>query len=82
VGITTDPISLNDALFHRRELTLLATRNAVAADFIRILGLIRDGHIQTDTRITHRAAFEEFPTAFPEWLKPDSGLVKAVIEVG
>ena len=82
VGITTDPIPLNDALFHRRELTLLATRNAVAADFTRILGLIREGQIRTDTWITHRAAFAEMPAAFHGWLKSDSGLVKAVIEVG
>ena len=58
------------------------TRNAVAADFTRILGLIREGQIQTDTWITHRAAFAEMPAAFPEWLTSDSGLVKAVIEVG
>ena len=82
VGITTDPIALNDALFHRRELTLLATRNAVAADFTRILGMIREGQIRTDTWITHRAAFEEMPVAFPEWLKSDSGLVKALIGLG
>ena len=82
VGITTDPIPLNDALFHRRELTLLATRNAVAADFTRILSLIREGQIQTDAWITHRASFAETPRVFPEWLKPDSGLVKAVIQMG
>ena len=40
VGITTDAVPLNDALFHRRELTLLATRNALATDFKRILRLV------------------------------------------
>jgi len=32
VGITTTPVMLDDPLFHRRELTLLASRNALAAD--------------------------------------------------
>lgn len=81
VGITSEPVALPDPLFHRRELTLLATRNAVSADFVRILGLIRDGLIRTTPWITHRAPFLEVPEHFETWLKPDSGVVKAVIEM-
>jgi len=36
---------------HRRELTLLASRNAVAADFTRILSLIEEGKINTNAWI-------------------------------
>jgi 2-desacetyl-2-hydroxyethyl bacteriochlorophyllide A dehydrogenase len=81
VGITSEPVLLNDPLFHRRELTLLATRNAVAGDFTRILQLIRDGRIQTQPWISHRVAFPELPTAFPTLLKPESGMVKAVVNL-
>lgn len=79
VGITSEPVTLNDPLFHRRELSLMATRNAVPADFMRILGLIRDGRIQTSPWITHRARFEDVPATFGGWLRPDSGVVKAMI---
>ncbi|MEI6537746.1 MAG: zinc-binding alcohol dehydrogenase family protein, partial [Verrucomicrobiaceae bacterium] len=79
VGITPEPVPLNDPLFHRRELTLLASRNAVADDFTRIIGLIRDGSINTAPWITHRMAFGEVPVAFPKLLQPGSGVVKAVI---
>jgi alcohol dehydrogenase len=81
VGITSEPIALNDPLLHRRELTLLATRNAVASDFTRILQLIREGRIQTQPWITHRVGFEELPSAFPTLLKPESGMVKAVVQM-
>ena len=81
VGITTEPVTVNDALFHRREMTLLATRNALASDFTRILQLIRDGAINTQTWISHCATFEETPQAFPVWLKPESGVVKAMIHL-
>lgn len=81
VGITTEPVPLNDPLFHRRELTLLATRNAVAPDFTRIIALIRAGGINTRSWITHRVKFPAVPEAFPGLLKPDSGVVKAVIEM-
>ncbi len=81
VGITSEPVNLPDPLFHRRELTLLATRNAVASDFPRILGLIREGRIQTGPWITHRASFDVVPEVFDSWLEPGSGVVKAVIEL-
>ncbi|MCE9518709.1 MAG: zinc-binding alcohol dehydrogenase family protein [Verrucomicrobia bacterium] len=81
VGITTEPVPLNDPLFHRRELTLLASRNAVAADFTRIIGLIREGTINTQAWITHRLKFPEIPQSFPGLLEPGSGVVKAVIEM-
>ncbi len=81
VGITTEPVPLNDPLFHRRELTLLASRNAVAADFTRIIGLIRDEKINTQAWITHRLKFPTVPQSFPELLEPNSGVVKAVIKM-
>ena len=79
VGITTEPVALNDPLFHRRELTLLATRNAVSSDFTRILQLIREGRINTSAWISHRMKFADVPLAFPSLLARDSGVVKAMI---
>ena len=81
VGITSEPVTLDDPLFHRRELTLLATRNAVASDFTRILQLIREGRIQTQPWISHRIPFAEVPATFPTLLQPDSGMVKAIINM-
>lgn len=81
VGITKEPVLLDDPLFHRRELTLLASRNAVAADFPRILGLIESGQIDTRPWITHRCALSELSECMPAWVKPGSGVVKAVVAV-
>jgi alcohol dehydrogenase len=81
VGITKEPVLLDDPLFHRRELTLLASRNAVAADFARILSLIEEGKINTNAWISHRAEFDELPSAMAEWIEPTSGVVKAVVRV-
>jgi len=81
VGITTEPVLLNDALLHRRELTLITSRNAVPTDFTRIIGLIRDGMINTSAWITHRMKFDDVPSDFATLLKPESHVVKAVIEL-
>ncbi len=81
VGITTQEISFPHPLMHRRELTLLASRNALAPDFTRIIQLIEEGKIDTRPWITHHAGFDEVIGKFPSWLKPETGVIKAVVEV-
>ena len=82
VGITQQNLNFPHApAMHRRELTLLASRNALSSDFARIVDLIEKGTINTDPWITHHASFDEVPDAFPAWTDPESGVVKAVIHV-
>jgi len=81
VGITKEPVLIDDPLLHRRELTLLASRNAVAADFTRIIGLIETGRIDTRPWISHRASFDSLPEAFTGWIQPSSGVIKAMVEM-
>lgn len=81
VGITKEPVTIDDPLFHRRELTLLASRNAVAADFPRILGMIQEGVIDTRPWISHRCVFEELPGEMEGWLRPESRVIKAVVSL-
>ena len=82
VGITKEPVMIDDPLFHRRELTLFASRNAVTADFPRILGMIQSGQIDTRPWISHRCEFAELPGAMEGWLKPEARVIKAVVAVG
>lgn len=81
VGITTQEIKFAHPLMHRREMTLLASRNALSADFTRIVKLIEDGRIDTRPWITHHAPLEQMIGEFPKWLKPETGVVKAIVEV-
>jgi threonine dehydrogenase-like Zn-dependent dehydrogenase len=81
VGVTQEEIRFGHPLMHRRELTLLASRNAVSPDFTRIIQLIEDGKINTDTWITHHAALEEVPDVFPHWMNPENGVLKAMVSV-
>jgi len=82
VGITQEEITFPHApLMHRRELTLLASRNALPPDFTRIIQLIEDGQIDTRPWITHHASFDGLIGAFPRWLKPEAGVIKAIVRV-
>jgi 2-desacetyl-2-hydroxyethyl bacteriochlorophyllide A dehydrogenase len=79
VGLVQADITFNDPFFHRREITLFATRNALARDFTRIIGLMRSGAVDTRPWVTHRASAAEMIGAFPDWLKPETGVIKAVV---
>ena len=81
VGITTEEISFPHPVLHRREMNLLASRNALPRDFPRIIGLIEDGTIDTTPWITHQMAFEEVPERFDSLTRPETGVLKAIIEV-
>jgi alcohol dehydrogenase len=82
VGITQQEVSFPHApVMHRRELTLLASRNALPADFTRIIQLIEEGRIDTRPWITHHAEFEEMIGEFPRWLRPETGVIKAVVRL-
>ncbi|MFM7205853.1 MAG: zinc-binding alcohol dehydrogenase family protein [Planctomycetaceae bacterium] len=82
VGITQGEVAFPHApVMHRRELTILASRNALSRDFDRIIGLIENGSIDTRPWITHRLALADVPAAFPGLLAPTSGVIKAVVEM-
>lgn len=80
VGITQAEVSFPHApILHRRELTILASRNALPPDFTRIIRLIETGQIDTRPWITHQAGFDELIEVFPDWIKPETGVIKAVV---
>ena len=78
VGLFQGDVSFNDPNFHRRELTLLASRNAVPGNFREIIALIEAGRIDVTPWITHRFDLEDTPQRFPE-IAADAGVIKAVI---
>jgi 2-desacetyl-2-hydroxyethyl bacteriochlorophyllide A dehydrogenase len=81
VGITTDEVKFKHAVFHKCEGTLLCSRNALSKDFGNIIGLIEAGSIDTKPWITHRVNFEGLIDVFPSYTKPETGVIKAVVEI-
>ncbi|MCA9062067.1 MAG: zinc-binding alcohol dehydrogenase family protein [Planctomycetaceae bacterium] len=81
VGITTEEIKFRHPVLHRPEITLKASRNALPADFGRIIGLIEDGTISTTPWITHRTPLDQMIEQFDSFTRPETGVIKAIIEV-
>lgn len=81
VGLVQDDIRFHDPEFHRRELTLLATRNATPDDFQLVMRGIESGRVNVAPWITHRSGFDDFLETFPLWTQPATGVVKGVVEL-
>ena len=82
VSVVKGDISFVDADFHRKELTLLGSRNAVAADFEKVIAAIKSGAATPDNWITHRTTMQGAVKDLPYWAGNKDGLIKAVIEIG
>jgi 2-desacetyl-2-hydroxyethyl bacteriochlorophyllide A dehydrogenase len=81
VGLFQGEVTFNDPDFHKRELTLMGSRNALPEDFERIIRLVETGRVDTAPWITHRGRLEAVPEDFPAWTRPETGVIKAMIEV-
>lgn len=81
VSIVRDRISFSDPEFHKRETTLLGSRNATAEDFREVLAAIKAGLVPTAAMNTHRTTLAGFIDVLPGWMDPASGVIKAIVEV-
>lgn len=82
VGVVKEPISFMDPDFHRKEVTLLGSRNATAEDFAAVVAAIHAGKVPVDRMITHRTDLRGATADIPRWSTDKTGLIKAVIEIG
>ncbi len=80
IGLFMGDVVFHDPSFHKKELTLKASRAAMGEDFGRIIKLIEEGKIDATSFITHRMKFEDVPTDF-EKLYKQKDLIKAIIEL-
>jgi 2-desacetyl-2-hydroxyethyl bacteriochlorophyllide A dehydrogenase len=80
VSIVSSNISFSDPEFHKRETSLLGSRNATPEDFERVLKALRAGEIP-DALITHRMRLDEVPAKFAGLTDPAAGVVKGMVEI-
>ena len=81
VGLQKGEISFSHPEFHKREATLMSSRNATRIDFEHVINSISSGMINPLNYITHRVSFNAVKDQFASWLKPETGVIKAVVEM-
>lgn len=81
VSIVKADITFNDPDFHKKELTLMGSRNATREDFDCVVSLMESGAINADAMITHRAPLADVPLKMPQWCDPANQVIKAMISI-
>ncbi|MFD0750180.1 zinc-binding alcohol dehydrogenase family protein [Mucilaginibacter calamicampi] len=78
IGLQKEEISFSHPEFHKREATLMSSRNATREDFEHVITCIKKGLVNPLSYITHRADFNSLSVEFQNWLDPASNVIKAV----
>lgn len=81
ISVVSADITFSDPDFHKREISLLASRNATLEDFETVITAMRDGKVPTTAFASHRASLDEVPALLPGWSDPAAGVIKAIIEI-
>jgi 2-desacetyl-2-hydroxyethyl bacteriochlorophyllide A dehydrogenase len=80
ISVVRDSITFSDPEFHKREATLMGSRNATQEDFRHVERCLRDGLIPDAALNTHRLTLGDVADSFATLLDPSQGVVKAIIE--
>jgi len=81
LSVVRQDITFSDPDFHKREVTLLASRNAQPDDFAEVVRQIEAGRVPTRALNTHRGRLEDAVELFSQWSRPETGVIKAILEV-
>lgn len=81
VGLCRADLVFADPEFHKRETTLLASRNALSVDFDHVIAAIRSGAIDVDAFLTDRVYLADVPAALPALIARQESVLKAVVTI-
>jgi 2-desacetyl-2-hydroxyethyl bacteriochlorophyllide A dehydrogenase len=81
IGLQKGDISFSHPEFHKREGTLMSSRNATREDFEHVIASMKKKQVDPTTYITHRVLFDEVKDEFHKWLNPANAVIKAMVEM-
>lgn len=79
IGLQKGAIQVGHPAFHKREGTLMSSRNATKPDFDEVVAALKKELIDPTAYITHRIPFEQLGAKFDTLLRPESGVIKAMV---
>lgn len=81
VGLQKGLISFSHPEFHKREATLMSSRNATRADFEHVIACMKKKIVDPTHYITHRVSFDQVKDNFNKWLDPANQVIKAMVSM-
>lgn len=82
VSVVKETVTFSDPEFHKREMTLMGSRNALQADFDRVMSAIRAGDIDTDALCSLKMSLSDLPSQMKTLAADRGGLIKVIVTLG
>lgn len=82
VSVVQGDIKFTDSEFHKREMSLIGSRNATTEDFDRVIVALKNGDIDSDKLCSEVLTLEQTSTRFAELAAERDSLIKAIVKIG
>lgn len=79
IGLQKEEICFSHPEFHKREITLMSSRNATREDFEHVIKAMKNGLVDPSVYITQTMKFDELKEAFETWLYDADKVIKAMV---
>ncbi|TWT97720.1 putative zinc-type alcohol dehydrogenase-like protein YjmD [Botrimarina colliarenosi] len=67
IGYASQPVEYETKWFVMKEIDIRGSRNALKADFERVIAMLQQGRVPTDQIVTQEVSLEEAPDALRQW---------------
>ena len=81
VSVVKDTISFSDPEFHKREMRLIGSRNALKADFDWVMSAFRDGQIDADALCSRVISLKTLVQTFGKLAADRADLIKVIVQL-
>lgn len=79
VGLQKEAFTFSHPEFHRKEITLMSSRNATLKEFDQVIRYMTEGKLNTASYVTHSFSFMEAADKFSSLTDKNNHVIKAVI---
>jgi threonine dehydrogenase-like Zn-dependent dehydrogenase len=80
IGLQKEEIAFSHPSFHKKESTLMSSRNATRDDFEYVIKNMVNRKINPTSFITNKIKFKDVAAGFPDWLIPTNHVIKVIVE--
>lgn len=81
ISVVKDDLTFNDAEFHKREMRLVGSRNALAVDFETVMAALKSGAVPGDALVSAVLPLSDLPVRIGELAADRGAIIKAVVEI-
>lgn len=79
VGLFKGNLEFNDPDFHKKETTMMGSRNATLEDFVKVQKLMAENKLSSKMMLTHTFKYDELAHIYEEKIIKNKAILKAVI---